>query len=444
MTPQEILSLSPALSAYLRNFDDCFARQRTRDHLQTYCRGLLSDLPRKSVEPIALEAGTAVRTLQEFLKDHRWDQQRMRDLLQQRLAQADPPDSQDDLGTIGLIDETSQAKKGDKTPGVQRQWCGSLGKVENCVVTVHLGVARGTFKTLIDADLFLPQAWSEDRERCREADIPEDVVYRPKWKIALEQVDRACAHGVVFDWMTFDEGYGSKPGFLQGLEQRGLLFVGEVPRSFRCLTTIPQGKRPTEGYKGKRVENLARFSSAFHQQDWQGVQLARMTLEDQTWQVRAGQVYLLVDGNPTPRTYWLIVARNEATGEVKYFLSNAPVEIAVEQLLRVGFRRWNVEHLFRVSKTELGWGHFEGRSYTALHRHLMICLLMMSFVAEQTERLREKKSGDHVGASLSSVESALRRLDGEPPSDNSTGPYQRRDSLSPTTKSGSQTLATAA
>src|SRR5581483_3379182 len=288
MTPEQVAALGPAFAAYLRLFEDCFGQDRTREHLHTYCRGLLSELPRKSVEPIALAAGTAVRTLQEFLRDHVWDHDRLRDLLQQRLARRAPPTGADDLGCVGLIDETSQAKKGTKTPGVQRQWCGSLGKTENCIVTVHLGLVWGRFKTLLDADLFLPQAWSSDRERCRAAGIPDDVAYRPKWRIALEQLNRAQANGLHFDWLTFDEYYGSKPAFLADLDRRpGLCYVGEVPRNSRCLTRRPRGRRPKGGWRGKRVDNLARFSSALNQQEWQGVTLARLTLADQTWEVRA-------------------------------------------------------------------------------------------------------------------------------------------------------------
>src|SRR5207253_2131456 len=165
MSPEQIAALGPAFAAYLRHFEDCFVQERTQEHLHTYCRGLLSDLPRKSIEPIALAAGTAVRTLQEFLRDHVWDQDQLRNQLQQRLADQPPPDSADDLGCIGVIDETGQVKKGTKTPGVQRQWCGAVGKIENCIVTVHLGMVWGRFKTLVDADLFVSKAWSQDRQR---------------------------------------------------------------------------------------------------------------------------------------------------------------------------------------------------------------------------------------------------------------------------------------
>src|SRR5438128_8228619 len=114
MTDQEIAGLGGAFSSYLSRYRGCFLQGRTAGHLHTYCRGLLSDLPRKSVEPIALAAGTAVRTLQEFLRDYVWDQQRMRDHLQQRIARGQPSDPVDDLGCVGLIDETSQAKKGSQ------------------------------------------------------------------------------------------------------------------------------------------------------------------------------------------------------------------------------------------------------------------------------------------------------------------------------------------
>src|SRR5580693_7941246 len=184
MTEQEIRNLGPELDLFLKPYLYCCGFTQTFGHLNTYCRGLLSDLPRKSAEPIALAAGTPVRTMQEFLRDHLWDRFKMSDNAQKHAAALLPTLPDDDLGTIGIVDETGQPKKGDKTPGVKRQWCGRLGKVENCVVTV-----------LIGGDLFLPEEWSNDRKRCQEAGIPDEVVYRPKWEIALEQYDRAKENG---------------------------------------------------------------------------------------------------------------------------------------------------------------------------------------------------------------------------------------------------------
>src|SRR5271156_6252846 len=192
MTEQQLRALGPALAGYLDRFLFCCDYTQTFDHLTTYTRGLLSDLKSKNVQAIALKAGTPVRSLQEFLRDHVWDGDRVKQLHQEhtveRLQQPDEPDG---LGTVGLIDETSAAKKGNQTPGVQRQHLGCLGKLDNGIVTVHLGVCRGRYKTLIDAELFLPEDWAKDRERCQAAGIPADMEYRPKSKIALEELDRA-------------------------------------------------------------------------------------------------------------------------------------------------------------------------------------------------------------------------------------------------------------
>lgn len=432
MTPEQLLALGTAFAAYLRIFEDCIAYQPTVLHLHAYCRGLLSALPRKSIEPMALACGTAVRTLQEFLRDHVWDQFRMRDRLQQRLSEQPALTASDELGPIGVIDETSAVKKGKKTPGVHRQYCGARGKLENCIVTVHLGVVCGLFKTLIDAALFLPKVWSDDRKRCREAKIPDDVVYRPKWRIALEQLARAIGNGLKLNWLTFDEYYGGKPAFLKELDdQAGMYYVGEIPRNFRCLATRPRSKKPKRGWKGKRADNLARFSSKWNQRDWLSVSLARLTLDNQVWEVRAGQVFLVQRGELSNRTYWLIVARNVATAEVKYFISNAPADTAMDKLMRVAFTRWNVEHSFRVAKSEIGFTHFEGRSYVALIRHMILCLIVMGFVAEHTDRLRGEKTGDHDGASLPSVEPTLPDLAGELPKDDGGRVHSRSHHLSP-------------
>jgi SRSO17 transposase len=215
MTEQEIAGLGPAFARYLGRFRTCFGQQRIAAHFDTFCRGLLSDLPRKSVEPIALEAGTAVRTLQEFLVTARWDHDDARATVQRDLAAALVGLPTDELGTVGVIDETSCQKWGEHTPGVQRQYLGCVGKVDNGIVTVHVGVTKGTFQALLDADLYLPQSWAAHRDRCRDAGIPDTLGYRPKWRIALDQLLRLAEQGLSFDWLVFDEGYGAAVPFLQ-------------------------------------------------------------------------------------------------------------------------------------------------------------------------------------------------------------------------------------
>lgn len=405
MTTDQISSLGPALSRFLQGFACCFVSQPTFGHFLTYCRGLLGDLKRKSVEPIALSAGVAVRTLQEFMADHRWQHDRMRKLIQQRIAQRHGPvpggrKGHNDLGAIGIIDETSHPKKGDKTPGVQRQYCGATGKVDNCIVTVHLAYTYQQFQTLIDRDLYLPESWAQDRPRCQQASIPDDLTHRPKWRMALTQIRRAIRQGIRFDWLVFDEEYGKVPELLFALDRIGQCYVGEVPSTFRAWAKWPKYQSLRNEYSPSLARNLCRWSDPFVDQTWQEVLIKRQTLEPQIWDIKAAPVYLVrgtgARRRPTDRCYWLIHAWQRQTDKHKYFISNAPQNTPVETLLEVVFSRARVEHLFRIAKTQLGMSHFEGRSYVALMRHLTLCQLMMLFLAERTHQLRgEKPNGDH-------------------------------------------------
>jgi SRSO17 transposase len=458
MTAQHIAALGPAFADYLAEFQPCFVTQASFKHFQTYTRGLLSDLPRKSVEPIALEAGCAVRTLQEFLTDHRWDQAGMRDEAQRRVAREHLPapgqKPPDELGVVGRIDETSVPKKGDKTPGVQRQHCGASGKQDNCIITVHLDVGCGSFRTLLDRDLYLPEeSWHNDRQRCKQAHIPDDVVYRPKWQIGIEQVKRAVGNGIRFDWIVFDEDYGGKPQFLYELDAVGLLYVGEVPPNCRCWPSFPRYCSGQAPFISKRVDNAVLWGKPFVGQKWRRFTLRRQTLGPQVWEVRAGQVWLQKDGRtdhrpcrPTDRTYWLIVARNVCTGEVKYFVSNAPPKTSLTKLLKVGFSRWGIEHVFRVAKSEIGFDHFEGRNYVGLMRHMTLCQVVMLFIAEQTTRLRGEKSGAvgaDDGADRQGAQRHLRPVAPAPPQGIEDRAHRIGHLLPSEAESGGQTLAAA-
>ena len=203
MDVRQIGRLAGDLDRFLRLFDDCFARSEGREHLRRYVRGQLSNVRRKCVEPMADALGMAPRTLQDFLTTHTWDWQRALDRLQELVAQSHLCEE-----SIGLIDETSFPKRGDKTAGVQRQYCGATGKIDNCVVTVGLGYAdlHGRFRCTLDHRLFLPESWASDRSRRQEASIPDELTHRPKWQIALELLERARGNGIRFAWLTFDEG----------------------------------------------------------------------------------------------------------------------------------------------------------------------------------------------------------------------------------------------
>jgi SRSO17 transposase len=200
-------------------------------------------------------------------------------------------------------------------------------------------------------------------------------------------VQRAIGNGLRFDWMVYDEGYGKDPSFWFGLDQLGQIGVGEVPRNFRCWPVLPQYHSQRKEFASKKVYNVVRWSPAFIYQDWRGIVFPRQTVAPVVWDVKASQVHLVKGGRPTDRTYWLIVAWNRATGEYKYFVSNAPPHTDLELLLKVAFYRADVEHLFRVAKGEAGLSHFEGRSYVGLMRHMILCQLVVLFLAEQAQRI---------------------------------------------------------
>jgi SRSO17 transposase len=408
MDAEQIRQLEPKLERFLERFADCFARKDTRAHLGVYVRGQLSDLPEKSVEPIALEAGVAPRTLQEFLSQLKWDEERMRDRVHQVVLTEHAG-----AHAIGIFDETSDPKKGDKTPGVQKQWCGRLGKLENCLVTVHLGYALEDFHCLLDGELFLPESWDQDRDRCREAGIPDTVVYRPKWRIALELYDRAVAQGVHFDWLTFDEGYGGKPELLRALSARQQRYVAEVPRGFTGWLKAPRVvTRPYHRGRRGRGRQVPRLASGSRPARSVEALLNDRRLRDQPWQpwrVKDGDkgpmvweckhTFLTVkneQGLPGERLHLIIARHVLERNEIKFFISNAPPQTGMGTLLLVAFSRWRVERCFEDEKSEIGLDQYEGRRYLGLKRHLVLSAVSYLFLAKVRQEWGEKPGVDRM------------------------------------------------
>lgn len=404
MNFDQLASFEPALAEFLEKVRHCFKRDKTFGYLQKYILGLMADLKRKSIEPIALSCGVAVRTLQEFLAFFAWDH----DLVDKTLVRQ-VVERQYGKPSIGVLDASAHAKQGKYTPGVQRQWCGEKGKKENCVIGQHLlytdNDPGNPFSCLVASDLYLPKSWDADRDRCKRAGIPDEITYRPVWKIGIEQIKRAMAQGLRFDYVTYDEEYGKVPEFIFELDGIGQKAIGEVPSNFRVWAKKPACKSNRAEHASHRVDNIASHSPAFYGQSWQKMVIKDTTRGKCIWHVKSAQVYLVdhKDGKaycpvPTDRTYWLIVAQNRQTGETKYFVSNAPAKEKLETLMEIAFSRWHVEKWFERAKQECGFGAFEVRTYTSLIRHWLACRLAMYFLTDQTNRLREKKSEDNTGA----------------------------------------------
>jgi SRSO17 transposase len=422
MNGEQIASLAPALSAFLEPYLDAgFPRQATARHLSQYTLGLMSDLQRKSIEPIALASGVAVRTLQEFLSSMPWDHGAVQRLLVRQVAARHGSPM-----AVGVIDESGHAKQGSQTPGVKRQYCGETGKIDNCVVGVHLLYAApgshpddsaldNPLTCVVGSDLYLPREWVDDVPRRETAGIPPEVAFRPKWRIALDLLKESLGQGLRFSYVTFDEEYGKVPEFWEELNAAGQWAVGEVPANFHAWATPPQYRSLQGPFASKKVANLATHSPVFQGQPWKEVHVKNTTRGRETWRIKHALVQIPDSrtGRPSERRYHLIFAwrlRGEGKpeglaggSEVKVFLSNAPEGTDVLELLRAAFRRWHVELWFERAKQEAGLGDFEVRTYRSLIRHWLCCRLAMLFLAEQTTRLRGEKSADHLGAGGRSV-----------------------------------------
>jgi len=418
MYAKEIKNIGKKLSAFLKQFDDCFYRSQHRGHLKSYVRGQVSSLQRKSAEPIAVLTKTPPRTLQRFLSYVHWDEQRLRDRIQWIVARDYArPDA------IGTVDDTGHPKKGSHTACVQRQWCGNTGKRDNCVVSVHTGYTVGDFQCLLDSGLYLPESWADDPERRKQAGIPEEVIYHKKTDIALDQIAHALANGIrVFAW-TFDQWYGKDGTFLDSLQSLGQNYVAEVPANFTGWVHEPKillhprtEKRHKRGRKRhfprlsakalppSEVQNLLVYSRTFQKQRWKKFYIKEGEKGPVVWQVKWSKFYRKQTEDSLPgSTHCLIVARNVLNpNEVKYFVSNMLAgsnDITLEKLLRVAFSRWPIERCFELAKNEIGMDHFELRSWRGIHRHLYISQLSQLFCSRVHQDLREKNFGQFLSDS---------------------------------------------
>jgi hypothetical protein len=220
---EDLALLGPALDSFLAEFADV-AIAPTRKLIAAYLRGQLGPLERKSVMPMAREAGIAPRTLQELLSLHRWDEDLLVDLLQGHVARAHTGGD-----TVATIHETWCPKKGDRTPGVDLQPCGSGGKTRNCVLLLHLGFSDDDFHCLLDSQIYLPRSWTDSPERRESARIPRGLNYRTRSQIALDMLDRAATNGLRPGWVSFGLDLGSDPQFLKDVAGRGYRFAVAKP-----------------------------------------------------------------------------------------------------------------------------------------------------------------------------------------------------------------------
>lgn len=369
-------------------------------HARHYLSGLLGTRRRKNIECIRSDvADSDYEGMQQFVSDSPWDYSAV---LRQVAEEAEAT-----LGrtadTALYVDESSYAKKGEASVGVQRQYCGRLGKVENCQVGVFVALGRGVRAALVDLRLFLPEAWARDAERCAKAKVPEaHRVHRTKPELALEMVAAARARGSTHQWVGGDEVYGTNHAFTAALEDMGETFLMDVACKLRVWENDPgpQLPRPNPGRKGRRrkrdqavpasaktvrVDALTTRYFAAEAREVTTRDATKGPLQAKVW-VRPVWVW---DGKSPKARRRLLIVRQEADGTFKYSLSNAAADTPWERLAYMQAQRFWIERCFQDAKSELGMAQYEVRGWLGWHHHMTLVCLAMLFLLQ--ERCRAKQ-----------------------------------------------------
>lgn len=339
-------------------------RSEAQRHAADYLRGLIADVERKNGWQLAEYAGYGhPRGIQRVLARYGWDADMVRDDLRQWVI----AELGDPRGVL-VVDETGFPKQGRHSAGVARQYSGTLGKVANCQVGVFLGYATPRGHVGLDRALFVPQAWFADRERCRRAGIPDEVVHRTKPRLALEMIERALDAGVTAAWVTGDEVYGSDGKLRRALEARGQAYVLAV-RSNECTSTWPPYGPPgqvrmaavaaTVPAEGWRRLSCGEGAQGPRRYDWACVPLRPALLE--------GWVHAL-----------LVRRHPERPEELAYYLVYAPTDTPLAEIVRAAGARWTIDDLFKLAKGQVGLDHYEVRSWQGWYRHITLALLALA------------------------------------------------------------------
>lgn len=415
------------LPRFMNEYDVCFARPASRNHAATYVAGLLQAQGRKSVEPIALHfasrsAGVApaakeVLALQRFLTDSPWDPQDVQWQLQAQVArELLPSAAASPLGVVGVIDESSFEKNGPHSVGVKRQYCGHLGKTENCQVGVFLVATVPAGEALLDHQLYLPKEWINDRTVRKKARVPKHIQFQTKPQLAAELIRRTVANGHVrFDWIVADDHYGQNGGFLDALESAGQRYMVETPvtTTFWVVdpaTQIPRDRgagRPHTEPSREHVRSAREIITALSPTAWQPIKLREGAKGPLVFEYAALRVWAVRHRRPGPAV-WLVLQRSvDNPADVKVWVSNADEQTPLDVLAQAGGTRFRVELFFEEGKGELGMDHYEARAWTSWHHHMALVAMAHLFATlvraecrEEKEQLTLRQSFDLIRAAI--------------------------------------------
>ena len=379
------------LRAFAEGFALCFSR-RTRSvlaHAEQYLCGLMQ-APRANLQQMAeVVPESDAQALHHFLSVSDWDSQAVMD---QVAAGADALLG----GTVDsclVVDETSFPKKGIKSVGVARQWCGTRGKTDNCQVGVFASLGHGDRAALIQARLYLPKEWTLSNKRCRKAGVPESArSFRTKPELALEMVESVRSKGVRFRWVAADGGYGNHPGFLRALDDADETFVIDIHRDQRIFEQDPQPTVATSGRSRRLVagcDSIRADAWADRQPKtaWKRVWIRHTSKGELGLEMLHTRVWLWDKREASARCWHLIVTREPGDpASIKFSLSNAPAEIASHRLAQIQRQRYWIERAFQDAKQQAGMDEYQARSWKAWHHHMALVMMALLFWLQQRHK----------------------------------------------------------
>ena len=372
------------LERFLRRYLPRFYRKEQHELARVVLQGKLSNLRRKTSEPIAYLAGLQRKPVQHFVGAGAWDDEAVMVELRRHVAE-----QRGDPDAVLVLDPSGFAKTGDASCGVARQWCGRLGKVENCQVGVFLTYATAQGYAPLDRQLYLPRRWAEDDERREQAHVPEGLRFQESWRIGLDLLDRSGAD-VPFGWVAGDDEFGRASAFRAALRERGLRYVLDVP----CNTSIRDlGEAPAPGRRlppWRRVDDWARAQPPSR---WRRLEVGSGSKGPRA--VRALQTWVQTRderGRVGPVERLVVIRAVAEESQVWYTLSNA-CDVAMLGVVEAHGRRHGAEELFRAAKGEVGLGQYEVRSWVGWHHHMTLSLLALWFLALERDRLGGENPG---------------------------------------------------
>ncbi|MFE9328970.1 IS701 family transposase [Nocardia sp. NPDC052278] len=370
------MSVDGDLAAWVAGLDDLFGRVAGRFYraeprlrARMYVRGLLAPLAGKNGWTLAEAAGELTPDgMQRLLNKAAWDVDGVRDDLRDYAVRY-----LGDRDGVLIVDETGFIKKGTKSAGVQRQYSGTAGRIENSQLGVFCAYASARGRTLIDRELYLPKSWIADPDRCREAGVPEEIEFATKTVLAKQMLARAFDAGVPARWVTADEAYGGDYKFRTWLEERRVGYVVAVPRT----QTIPVTAGCT------RADQLVARAP---EQAWKRLSCGAGAKGPRLFDWAVASLLALEFTTPTGWGRWLLARRAltpNAKGELEiaYYMCCAPTGTTDEELIRVAGGRWAIEDCFQTAKTEVGLDHYQVRRYDAWYRHITLAMLAHTYLA---------------------------------------------------------------